>query len=302
MTTNTTIIPELLDQLLANYEKPEDLTGLFKQLKSGQTRWREYGRAAASVKAGLRPPPSAADGLDRTNCPARSLRRCLHVVSWISLNQGAAMDDAVDRLLEGKPDGMWREMNEFLKRRATEERTATAVGSAPSETLLTAGDIADRLSSITATPRDRLLERIKAWARGEFLKPLTDVAEEPVRFDEDTLYLAAVLCAMADMGLWAAHQRATVDTFSLSGFDLNKWRQARARGDEYPLFLVLTKERTEAEPRVQSTPTLPTGATAGLILDLDRIWSAVAVRRPGAVLNFDEPSHSRLADTETEHQ
>jgi hypothetical protein len=48
MTTNTTIIPELLDQLLANYEKPEDLTGLFKQLKSGQTRWREYGRAAAS--------------------------------------------------------------------------------------------------------------------------------------------------------------------------------------------------------------------------------------------------------------
>src|ERR1700754_3761914 len=36
MTTNTTITPELLDQLLANYEKPEDLTGddgLFRQLK-----------------------------------------------------------------------------------------------------------------------------------------------------------------------------------------------------------------------------------------------------------------------------
>jgi transposase-like protein len=36
MTTNTTITPELLDQLLANYEKPEDLTGddgLFKRLK-----------------------------------------------------------------------------------------------------------------------------------------------------------------------------------------------------------------------------------------------------------------------------
>jgi putative transposase len=36
MTTNTTITPALLDQLLANYEKPEDLTGddgLFKQLK-----------------------------------------------------------------------------------------------------------------------------------------------------------------------------------------------------------------------------------------------------------------------------
>jgi len=36
MTTDTRITPELLDQLLANYEKPEDLTGadgLFKQLK-----------------------------------------------------------------------------------------------------------------------------------------------------------------------------------------------------------------------------------------------------------------------------
>jgi hypothetical protein len=37
MTNDTTITPELLDQLLANYEKPEDLTGadgLFKQLPS----------------------------------------------------------------------------------------------------------------------------------------------------------------------------------------------------------------------------------------------------------------------------
>lgn len=36
MTTNSTITAELVDQLLANYEKPEDLTGddgLFKQLK-----------------------------------------------------------------------------------------------------------------------------------------------------------------------------------------------------------------------------------------------------------------------------
>ncbi|HZZ61226.1 MAG TPA: IS256 family transposase, partial [Roseiarcus sp.] len=36
MTTGSTITPELLDQLLANYKKPEDLTGddgLFKRLK-----------------------------------------------------------------------------------------------------------------------------------------------------------------------------------------------------------------------------------------------------------------------------
>src|SRR5215470_20214658 len=35
-----------------------------------QTRWHEYGRPASPVKAGLRPPPSAADGLDRACCPA----------------------------------------------------------------------------------------------------------------------------------------------------------------------------------------------------------------------------------------
>jgi hypothetical protein len=47
MTTNTTITPALLDQLLANYEKPEDLTGddgLFKQLKKAD-RARSRGGA-----------------------------------------------------------------------------------------------------------------------------------------------------------------------------------------------------------------------------------------------------------------
>jgi putative transposase len=46
MTTDSTITPELLDRLLANYKKPEDLTGengLFKQLKkadrAGARRW-----------------------------------------------------------------------------------------------------------------------------------------------------------------------------------------------------------------------------------------------------------------------
>ncbi|MGY4230150.1 hypothetical protein ACVMIH_007511 [Bradyrhizobium sp. USDA 4503] len=48
MTTDSTITPELLDRLLANYSKPEDLTGengLFKQLKEGLDRARAWGRA-----------------------------------------------------------------------------------------------------------------------------------------------------------------------------------------------------------------------------------------------------------------
>src|SRR6516164_6113333 len=42
MTTNTTIAPELLDQLLANYEKPEDLTG---EAEEGADRARARGGA-----------------------------------------------------------------------------------------------------------------------------------------------------------------------------------------------------------------------------------------------------------------
>src|ERR1700752_2415885 len=37
---------------------------------SRQIRWPESGRPAPPVKAGLRPPPSAADGLDRACCSA----------------------------------------------------------------------------------------------------------------------------------------------------------------------------------------------------------------------------------------
>jgi hypothetical protein len=37
---------------------------------SRQTRWPECGRAGSPVKAGLRPPPSAAKGLDRAACSA----------------------------------------------------------------------------------------------------------------------------------------------------------------------------------------------------------------------------------------
>ena len=38
MTTDSTITPELLDQLLANYEKPEDLTGADGLFKQGTVR------------------------------------------------------------------------------------------------------------------------------------------------------------------------------------------------------------------------------------------------------------------------
>jgi hypothetical protein len=62
-TANTTITPELLDQLLANYPKPDDLTGddgLFKRLKKalierGQSRDREPADLRI-VDAGIVPP------------------------------------------------------------------------------------------------------------------------------------------------------------------------------------------------------------------------------------------------------
>ncbi|MCK1517545.1 hypothetical protein IVB22_34695 [Bradyrhizobium sp. 190] len=52
MTTDTTITPELLDQLLANYKKPEDLTdadGLFKQLKKALIERVDFEVASAVI-------------------------------------------------------------------------------------------------------------------------------------------------------------------------------------------------------------------------------------------------------------
>jgi hypothetical protein len=60
MTNNQTITPELLDQLLANYEKPEDLTGADGELSlnfgdglAGQAAavvgWRSVGLAMTSI-------------------------------------------------------------------------------------------------------------------------------------------------------------------------------------------------------------------------------------------------------------
>ena len=54
MTTSTTITPELLDQLLADYRKPEDLLGeegLFKQLKKAPDRAGAGGGADAIIWA-----------------------------------------------------------------------------------------------------------------------------------------------------------------------------------------------------------------------------------------------------------
>jgi putative transposase len=48
MTTDSTITPELLDRLRANYTKPEDLTeedGLFKRLKKALIEQALGGRA-----------------------------------------------------------------------------------------------------------------------------------------------------------------------------------------------------------------------------------------------------------------
>src|SRR6478752_10759992 len=45
---------------------------------SHQTRWHEYGRPATPVKAGLRPSPSATNGLDRVCCPALASHQAFH--------------------------------------------------------------------------------------------------------------------------------------------------------------------------------------------------------------------------------
>src|ERR1051326_6933412 len=99
MTTKSTITPELLDHLLANYEKPEDLTGdggLFKQLKKalieralgaeltehlgyekGDPAGRGPGRSPRVTKRATRPAapaPTAARGRARRPSGPRTAR------------------------------------------------------------------------------------------------------------------------------------------------------------------------------------------------------------------------------------
>src|SRR3954462_13821612 len=91
MTTDTTITPELLDQLLANYEKPEDLTGadgLFKQLKKalieralgaelsdhlGYERGDPAGRGSGNSRNGTRGKKTLTEG-GETDMPAPGVR------------------------------------------------------------------------------------------------------------------------------------------------------------------------------------------------------------------------------------
>ena len=55
MTTNTTITPELLDQLLANYEKPEDLTGRRRAFQAAEEGADRTGAGRGADRAsGLR--------------------------------------------------------------------------------------------------------------------------------------------------------------------------------------------------------------------------------------------------------
>ena len=110
MATNSAITPELLDQLLANYEKPEDLTGddgLFKQLKkalieralgagSPSTRrtWSRHQRALLQlVDRGVELVPGLADADRRAGafggvargCPPRSTTRIVKPRAMIAL-------------------------------------------------------------------------------------------------------------------------------------------------------------------------------------------------------------------------
>ena len=80
MTTNSTFNPELLDQLLANYEKPEDMTGddgIFKQLKKALIE-RALGAGAGLNSAAydpgcLKTPAWARLERHRIRCAAHSL-------------------------------------------------------------------------------------------------------------------------------------------------------------------------------------------------------------------------------------
>ena len=97
MTTNSTITPELLDQLLANYTKPEDLTGedgLFKQLKKAlieRALGAELGRTSVTVNA-------VCPGYTETDMMSRAIAN-------ITSRTGRNEAEARELMAKGNPGG-----------------------------------------------------------------------------------------------------------------------------------------------------------------------------------------------------
>lgn len=129
------------------------------------------------------------------------------------------------------------------------QRRRAAKGNAPAETTgklsaseeedvaaiagqLTVGDIAAMLTPI-APDRESTIQRVRHWTREGALRPVELAHGGPGkhrRYDDDSLYRAAVLTVMADVGLPVSQSRFLADAMQVVNSEAAKWMAVRKKG------------------------------------------------------------------------
>jgi DNA-binding transcriptional MerR regulator len=135
---------------------------------------------------------------------------------------------------------------------ATSLTTAAPVLGRP--TLLTVGEIAERLHSF-APNTSSTIERIRHWTREHMLLPVDQHhagTGKHRRYTEESVYDSAILTVIANAGLPIVTQDYLRSALPLARSALRKWRQARSKNQDLPLFLQVSQGPNETSGRTVS--------------------------------------------------
>jgi hypothetical protein len=121
-----------------------------------------------------------------------------------------------------------------------------------------------------------MVQKLRHWTRAQMLLPVAQHhggAGKHRKYAATAVYDAAVLHTATSIGLDVPTQRVLVDALTLARFRLQKWLDAKRRGQELPyciLHISRTGNRTETgfEPP-RSSPELL------ISIDLGRLWFKV---------------------------
>jgi hypothetical protein len=164
--------------------------------------------------------------------------------------------------------------------------SVTASAPALGTPLLTVGEIAEQLQKI-APNTSATIERIRHWTRERLLLPADQHhagTGKHRRYSEESVYDSAILTVIANAGLPIVTQVYLRTALPLARSALLKWRQARSKNRDLPLFLEISQSPDKTggptvniyEGAVKHDPT----AELSLTINLSQIFTRVLVLAP----------------------
>jgi DNA-binding transcriptional MerR regulator len=151
----------------------------------------------------------------------------------------------------------------------------------PGEPTLTASGIAETLRPI-APDVPGTVQKIRYWTREKMLLPVAQQHAGTGRhrqYAETAVFDAAILFVAANVGLNVSAHRHMIDAMTLARFALPKWREAKRRGQTFPLFLKIAQLHSDRMEVVVDEHFPEPGAKTLICLDLDMLWSKIAGHR-----------------------